>query len=309
MNKNICYLLIMVVSLFAASANGDPMAYSVNTDGLEGDGLYRIDLATGNDQLRGELFNGIEVRSDTEGLAFAPDGTLWGIDDISRTLFPIDPVFVLLDYKKEIFFSGLPTGGSNDFGMTFTCDNSLYVTSVVNQTLYKLDFEGNIEIIGSAGALNAKISAIAAIGNPTRLYGLGNGDTNAPGLYSIDADTGVATVIGPLGSVGEYKEGGLAFDAEGELWAITDRSLIDNGVSQILKIDVETGSATLVASTTETGFESLAIAPPSQCETVIDNNDDSDEYKPIPSLNSAGRLAAILTLMFAGMVILRRQIY
>ena len=196
MYKNIRYALLLVAALFAVSANGAPMAYSVNSDSVNGDSLYLIDLSTGVDQLRGELFNGIETRADTEGLAFAPDGSLWGIDDNSRTLFPINKVSGAVSYSDEIVYPGFPAGGSNDFGMTFSCDNSLYVTSVITRTLYTLDFEGNTTVIGSAGALNAGISAIAAIGNPTRLYGLGNGDTRTPSLYSIDINTGTATAIG-----------------------------------------------------------------------------------------------------------------
>lgn len=306
MYKKICYTLTIIISLFAASANGAPMAYSVNSDSVDGDSLYLIDLASGVDQLRGELFNGIEIRSDTEGLAFAPDGTLWGIDDNSRTLFPINPVSGSINYKNEIFYPGFPAGGSNDFGITFSCDNTLYATSVITRTLYKLDLQGNTEVIGSPGALNANISAIAAIGNPTRLYGLGNGDVGSPGLYSIDIDTGVATTIGPLGAVGEYSEGGMAFDSSGVLWAITDRSLIDSASSEILRIDVITGAATVVSSTTEIGFESLAIGPPSDC--VTHSRDETDDgVERIPSLSPAGRLLAIFVLMFAGMAILRRH--
>ena len=306
MFKKICYSLTMVISLFAASANGAPMAYSVNSDSVDGDSLYLIDLTSGADQLRGELFNGIDIHADTEGLAFAPDGTLWGIDDISRTLFPINQVSGSVNYLDEILYAGFPTGGSNDFGMTFSCDGSLYVTSVITRTLYKLDFQGNTEVVGSLGALNANISAIAATGNPTRLYGLGNGDTDFPSLYSIDIDTGIATIIGALGAVGEYNEGGLAFDSEGDLWAITDRSLINSQSSQILLIDVGTGAATVVSNTlNEIGFESLAIAPPTDCDGSVNRN---DEYARIPTLNPTGRLLTVLILMFAGMVVLRKRV-
>jgi len=306
MFKKFCYTLTTVFSLFAASANGDPMAYSVNSDSPDGDSLYRIDLTSGVDQLRGELFNGIEILADTEGLAFAPDGTLWGIDDNSRTLFPINQISGAVSYLDEILFSGFPIGGGNDFGMTFTCDNSLYVTSEIRRTLYKLDFQGNAETIGSLGALNANISAIAAIGNPTRLYGLGNGDVASPSLYSINVNTGIAAIIGPLGTVGEYDESGmgLAFDSEGVLWAITDRSQGSQS-SQILRIDVDTGAATEVSTTlNEIGFESLAIAPPTDC---VDRN-AVDRYPGIPTLDPVGRLLAVILLMFTGMTILRRRI-
>ena len=318
MNKKFYYALLMLVSLFAINANGAPMAYSVNSDSSNlstEDSLYLIDLSTGIDQRRGALFTGVEIRRDTEGLAFASDRTLWGIDDQSLTLFPINTVSGSINFNEEISLTGIPSGGGNDFGMTFSCDNSLFITSVVTQTLYNVDSGGDSVAIG---ALGANISAIAAIGNPTRLYGLGNGqfdngNPDSPNLYSIDVNTGVATLIGPLGNdADEYSQGGLAFDSDGTLWAITDRRIINNTdaklPSQILRIDVDTGTATLVSSTSEIGFESLAISPPSACNITSGAGDDVKTPR-IPTLSQSGRLFAIFVLMLAGMLILRRRVF
>lgn len=318
MNKLFLFVPLMLASLFAVSANAAPMAYSVNSDSgnlLTEDSLFLIDLSTGVDQMRGELISGIESRLDTEGLAFAADGVLWGIDDDSLTLFPINTTSGSIKFQDEIVLAGFQSGGGNDFGMTFSCDNSLYITSVRNQTLYLLNMDGSSEIVGSQGGLGANISAIAAMGTPTRLYGLGNGQfqdgtTDAPNLYSIDVETGIASLIGPLGTeAGEYNQAGLAFDSDGKLWAITDRRIINNTIadlpSQILQIDVATGSATLVSNTNEIGFESLAIAPPTDCDTsgVI----VGAEYTPIPTLSPAGRLLTILIILLTGMAALRRH--
>jgi hypothetical protein len=325
MYKYFCFALILVVSLFAINANGAPMAYSVNSDSgnfENEDSLYQIDLATGLGQRRGTLVSGIvdDVRQDTEGLAFSPDGVLWGIDDSTRTMFPINVSSGSVSLAKTIYLPVFPTGGSNDFGMTFSCDGSLYVTSVATKTLYQLDLEGNTQV---KGALGANISAIATHDDPTMLYGLGNGQfqdgqTDSPNLYSIDVTTGVATLIGPLGQeAGEYNQGGLAFDTEGGLWAITDRRIINNSIedlpSQILSIDAATGTATLVSNTSEVGFESLAIGSPSTCGGGDGGETDGGNIEPeyaaaIPALNPAGRLLAICILMLAGMTILRKRL-
>jgi hypothetical protein len=319
MKKKFQIVLLMLILLFATSANAAPMAYSVNSDSgnlATEDSLFLIDLATGNNLIRGELISGIESRLDTEGLAFAPGGTLWGIDDDSRTLFPVNANSGAIKFQDEIPLAGFKSGGGNDFGMTFSCDNSLYITSVRTQTLYQLNLDGSSEVVG---ALGVNISAIAAIGTPTRLYGLGNGQfqdgsTDAPELYSIDATTGVASLIGPLGAqAGEYNQAGLAFDADGNLWAITDRRIINDSIanlpSQILKIDVDTGSATMISETSEVGFESLAIAPPAACNIA-----QSPGYgyqgpgdQAIPTLSSAGRLLAVFIMLLAGMAVLRRR--
>lgn len=317
MKKKFQYVLFLLVSLFAIGANAAPMAYSVNSDSgnlLTEDSLFLIDLATGSDQIRGELISGIENRLDTEGLAIAPDGVLWGIDDDSLTLFPIDSNSGAIKFQDEIPLAGFQAGGGNDFGMTFSCDNSLYISSVRTQTLYQLNMDGSSDMIGTEGALGANISAIAAIGTPTRLYGLGNGQfqdgtTDAPNLYNIDPVTGVAALIGPLGAqAGEYNQAGLAFDSDGTLWAITDRRIINDTIadlpSQILKIDVDTGTATMVSNTSDVGFESLAIAPPAECNTggTIDGS-----YPTIPTLSPAGRLLAVFILLLVGMAVLRRR--
>jgi hypothetical protein len=315
MNKIYHYATLLIVALFAANANSAPMAYSVNSDSdnvSTEDGLYLIDLAMGSDQRRGTLFTGVEVRSDTEGLAFAPDGILWGIDDRFLKLFPINTNNGSVSFQTEKNLSGLPSGGSNDFGMTFGCDGTLYITSVVTNTFYSLDLEGNSTPIGNLGA---NISAIAAIGSPTRLYGLGNGQkdgaTDSPNLYSIDINTGAATLIGPLGNtVGAYNQGGLAFDSGGDLWAITDRRNINgeltNLVSQILRIDTDSGAASVVSSTSEVGFESLAISPPAACNAPIS---DDEDYERIPTVGPAGRLLAIFVLLLTGLAILRKRAF
>ena len=309
------YALLMVASIFAVSANAAPMAYSVNSDSSDGDSLYLIDLATGADQFRGKLFTGIQDRTDTEGLAFSPEpnSRLWGMDDASATLFPINIANGTIDYREEIQLPvEFQVGGGNDFGMTFACDNNLFFTSVRSKTLYRRDPDGSINIVGAEQSLGVNISAIAAFGNPTKLYGLGNGqfqngDTDSPNLYSIDPVTGTASLIGPLSPTGEfqYNEAGMTFDSNGGLWAITDRSQINNQKSQVLSIDVATGTATLRSTTVnENGYESLAIGPPGGCNITAGG---SDGVPAIPTLSLTGRLSAILVLMLAGMLILRRR--
>jgi len=314
MNKKCLFSLLTTVSLFTANVNGAPMAYSVNSDGQNAstwDSLYLIDLAAdGSDQRRGSLSSGgVFNHYDTEGLAFSPDGVLWGVDDDSRILFPINTQTGSINFQEVISLNSFPSDGGNDFGMTFACDGSLYLTSVVNSTLYEVDLNGNTKTIGTLGA---NISAIAAIGNPTRLYGLGNGlyengEIDSPFLFSISTESGLATPIGPLTNVLPYEEAGLAFDSDGTLWAITDRSKIDNQPSQVLRVDPGSGLATPISVTLETGFESLAIASPTNCSIVIPATYE-DPYHRIPTLGSLGLLGTILSILFAGLLIIHRRV-
>lgn len=332
MYKKLNIALLAIFTVFAGSVNAAPMAYSVNSDSgnqATEDSLYSIDLATGAHQQIGRLTVGTQTRLDTEGLAIAPDGTLWGIDDDALTLFPINPNSGSIRVSDEVKLSGFSAGGGNDFGMAFSCENDLYVTSVRTKTLYKLDISTGInEVVGSVGALGQNISAIASIGNPIKIYGIGNGQyadgsTDAPNLYSIDPSTGTSTLIGPLGaSAGEYNQGGLSFDDNGDLWAITDRRLINNTIadlpSQVLKIDLSSGKATLASITTEIGFESLAIAPPTDCTTTPPvkppvlppdpgPGSGNGQFPVIPTLSANGRNFAILLIMLMGTFVLSRR--
>ncbi|MDX2427670.1 MAG: hypothetical protein QNK22_03180 [Xanthomonadales bacterium] len=325
MTKQNRFALLMVASLFAVSANGAPVAYSVNSDsGSENqDSLYRIDLATGVEERLGELSTGSVTRDDTEGLAMDADNNLWGADDESRTIFKINKSFGFISEEASLVnFPYIPSLGGNDFGMTFSCDNSLYAATVQTQTLYKLDpTDGSGEIVGAIGSLGVNISAIAANGNPEYLYAVGNGtydngNIDSPNLYRIDLLTGTTAVIGPLGmgtTISDYDQAGLAFDSQGVLWAITDRRIINdqraaNQPSEILRINVDTGAAEVVWTTEEIGFESLAIAPPIACDSQQPAAEPDDGVPHIPTLSAVGQLLAVFVLMLAGMFVLRRRI-
>jgi len=280
MQKLFRILMITLLTAVSASLSAAPVGYSINSDSGSGDsdGLYRIDLATGAEIQRiGTVqSNLLNPRIDVEGLAFAPNGTLYGVDDESLKLFRINLSNALVDPTRDYDISEL-TKGNNDFGMTFACDGNLYVTSVTRQSLYRLEADGvnggTAHLVGSEGSLGANISALAAYGNPVRLYGLGNGTAGenasaAPKLYEIDVSNGASTEIGPLGgSVGQYAEGGLAFDGAGQLWAITDRRPVLLP-SQVMRINTTTGAASEIRNTSEEGFESLAIDIPRGCAPI-----------------------------------------
>jgi hypothetical protein len=315
--------------LLAATApllGAAPVGYSINSDSASGnaDSLYRIDLGAGVDTRVGPVLVGNDARIDVEGLAFAPDGTLYGIDDSEMTLFPIDPNSGLVQPSAEVHLSGLPSGGGNDFGMTFACDGNLYVTSVSRDTLYRLGLDGVAVPVATEGNLGANIGALAAWGDPVQLFGLGNGldgnqNEDTPSLFRIDPVTGVATEIGPLGGAVEpYAEGGLAFDDAGGLWAITDRRDRFGGPlpGEVMQIDPVTGTAGNVRVLAESGFESLAVSIPGGCTTGGGDDGGNDggadpvdatlDDHGIPTLGPTGLLALVLLMLAGGLVALRR---
>lgn len=277
MTKLIKTLLAITLASLTGLLAAAPVGYSINADSPtdNADSLYRIDLATGEETRVAPVRAYGAVRIDVEGLAFAEDGTLYAVDDDTLTFFPLNPDNALVDVDNEKTIKGLPpspVGGANDFGMTFACDGSLYLTSIIQRSLYRMDLDGNLTVVGdTAGKLDVKINAIAAYGDPVRLYGLGNGAddggaTETPNLYELDLVTGTAHLVGPLGgAAGPYLQGGLAFDDAGQLWAVTEGALF-GWPSQVMKIDTATGTASEVKTLAEPGFESLAITVPRGCE-------------------------------------------
>jgi len=310
-----------LLTLVSASLSA---AFSINSDSgtPEEDSLYSIDLESGAATRVASLS---PAKMDVEGLAFAPGGTLYAIDDESLTLFRLNSANALVDTASEVYLSGLPLGGRNDFGMTFGCDGTLYITSVSENALFRVN-----QVSGQAtriGQLGANISGIAAWGNPTVLYGLGNGlrnasgdnvQTDAPNLYLIDTQTGAANVVGPLGmgtAIDAYTEGGLDFDANGQLWAITDRRVPDNQPSQVFRIDLTTGAASGKRVLSGIGFESLAIAPPADCEPDVEPPPPPPPppapvtlapTASVPALGPIGLAMAALLLLATGLLAVRR---
>ncbi len=304
----ISFLMVAPLSLAAA-----PVGYSINSDSPTGnaDSLYRIDLSSGTETRVAAVS---PAKIDVEGLAFAADGTLYAVDDDAMTLFPLDPANGLVDTSREVFISGLPAGGQNDFGMTFACDGNLYVTSIARGSLYRMNLNGQTTVVGAEGSLNpVKISAIAAYGDPVQLYGLGSGadaegNTDSPSLFRIDLATGTVAEIGPLGeAAGPYLQGGLSFDAGGRLWAITEGAQFGWN-SQAMKIDTQTGAASAVQTLNELGFESLAISPPAGCNPVIEPplGNEHSAYAGVPTLNQSGLALAAILLLLAGLAAVRR---
>lgn len=266
-------LLFTMLTALSTSLAAAPVAYSINSDSGNdsvADSLYQIDMLDGTETRIGTVTSFGLTQTDVEGLAFAPDGTLYGVDEtFPMSFFAINPDNATIHSSSKVFIQGLPSTSHNDFGMTFACDGNLYLTSVVDKKLYKMDLDGQTQEIGSLG-VNVEIVALAAFGD--ELFGLGKG-TTSPSLYRIDRNSGAASVIGTTLDAGggvtinEYGEGGLAFDDNDQLWAITDTRQIASAKSgQTMRINRTTGQAELVRDTSEQGFESLAITVPRGCD-------------------------------------------
>lgn len=288
-------------------ASAGTQGFVVNSDDpspRDFDALHVLDLASRQATKVGEVraSNNAPVYADVEGLAFSPDGTLYGIDDASKTLLRINTQTGLaLPVGGSDGNTGLPRNVNLDFGLTFDCNGQLYASSDSRRTLYRLDREtGLATVVGAEGALGAQITGLAA--RADGVYGIGSsGDEN---LYRIDTTHGTASLIGPLGAGLRFTDGGLDFDAQGNLWGIADMTgaTIDPVPSVLFRIDVQTGAATVIGNMLS-GVESLAIAPP-PCGLPAGP-------APIPTIPALDRMGlavlGFLVLLLGAAGIARRQ--
>ncbi len=294
-------LFAMCALLAGFSAAAAPHAYAVASDNFDepADNLIRIDLATGAYTVIGKPGNDF---NDIEGLAMAPDGSLYGADDATETLLSINPATgagTPVNHRTQNLDLGDGTT-PYDFGMTFACDGTLYLVSDQNMTLYQVNTEtGKATPIGNLGK---HITALATYGND--LYAIGSeGDNN---LYRINPANADITLIGPLGLSNIFTDAGLAFAADGTLWGVADYRELDplNGApSQLFTIDLETGAATHVADTL-IGVESLAIAPAPGCDI---NGNNGTGARPVPALSQVS-LWLLFLLFLPWAFLARRQL-
>ncbi len=298
-------------------AFAQPYGYSVNSRGNfpnsnDVNALWRINLADGSAERVSE--QGLPTGFfDLEALAINPDAQMYGADDDLKTLVRVSMVTgVASAVGGTTINMGRALGANMDFGMTFDCKGQAFVVSDVEQSLYSANIQtGALTLIGQAGSLGAPITDVATYGEQTFGIGVGldaDGNPVAPNLYAIDLEQATATLIGPLGTeANPYNNAGLSFDEAGQLWAITDRRQV-GGVdhpSDILKIDPSTGQATRVA-TSIVGLESLAIAPPSSCERVL--NPPTVVGIPIPATSPWGLLGLGFLLLMAGVIYTRQGV-
>jgi hypothetical protein len=155
--------------------------------------------------------------------------------------------------------SGL-VGGGEPFTITGSgFDNGGETVVSFGDSVASFEIVSDTEITGvtpRASAAAVTVTVENAFGSATAdfayrgLYGADGKGAVAGNLYLVDPRDGTSVVIGPIESdEGPHAVTGLAFDAEGTLWATDATSGLDEGPApdpQLMTIDPATGHATLV---------------------------------------------------------------
>lgn len=240
--------------------------------------LYRLDLATAQATPIG---SGIGY-NDVEGLAIAPDGTLYGVADgtagagsqVTDFLVRINTttgIGTLVGPLEGLSGVGPNETGQLDYGLAFTCDGKLWASSDTTGLLWEINpSNAAVRAVGNTGA---PLSGLGGRGRT--LYGIGVqngfGDRAQQALYRIDPSTAATTRIGSLNVNDTLSSSGADFDANGTLWATLDSQPPDvNRATRLARVDLASGSATVIGSISgiveNVSVRGMAIAPPRGCE-------------------------------------------
>lgn len=296
-------LLAGLLVCVPAAALAEPVGYAVGFDSL-----YRIDVGTGQATLVGPL-----GYIDVEGLAFAPNGELYGVADAGAVppgndqtdfLLRIDTttgVATAVGQMTALAGTGTGTFGELDYGLAFTCSGQLWLSSDTTGLLWEVNpATAQTRLIGNTGA---RISGLAGRGNT--LYGVSIDGAEA--LYRIDTDTAAASMIGPLGLQDRMFDAGLDFDGAGRLWVTIDYLSPPNGIpplrNDVARIDPMTGGFLEFRTIDGAGtgidtvqMEGLALAPPGGCGTTGGPTQELREI-PGPTLPWLAALGVVLALL------------
>lgn len=300
--KRLAGAIVLLLSPVLALA--DPVGY-----GSWDDALYKVDLANGHITEVGKFGStgGVAI-TDVEGLAFTPDGALYGVSDGVETLIRISTSTGRATVIGSLGLAGQGTGQFNalDFGLAATCDGRLWASSDTTGKLWEVNVNnGSTRLVGNLGAA---ITGLAAKG--TKLYGISIGDGAA--LYEIDPADASATRIGSLDTPRKFYDGGLDFDANGTLWASLDYNPPPASEPQVLRasdlarVDLSTGKATIVATMDGPNFmemEGLALSVPAPCATTGGGSANA----PVPALSPASLLVLLTLVGVAGVAFGRRR--
>jgi hypothetical protein len=232
------------------------------------DTLFRLDLSTGSGSAVGTGFGfagGAQV-ADMDSLAFAPDGTLYGVADSPRAaLYRLSTAS-----GRAILVAQFRDGGQLidnnqrlDAAIAFTCSGKLLMASRAQNRLWEVD--PATASVRSIGSLAAAIGGMADRAGEVLALGVAGSE----GLYRLsEADAGTARLPSAL-SARAFAAGAIAFDGDGRLWAVLDN--YPQAAPVLAELSPVSGA--VLRETTITGpqfgtgansqpVRALAIAPP-----------------------------------------------
>ena len=303
------HLAVLAILSVATGANAQTVGYAAGYDTL-----YRVTLETGAATAVGRFGlvasgAGTVPISDVEGLAFSPAGELYAVSDARDLLIKVDTA---TGRATTVGSLGLRGQGGNqfdnlDFGLAFTCDGRLWLSSDVSRQLWLVNpATGATTLVGDTGQ---PISGLASWNG--ELYGVGVLDRH--NVYRIDTATAQATLVGRLGTSFTVYDAGADFDSQGRLWITLDSLAPPEGLpsvyrEELTRVDIANGATLDTRLITGIGsginivqMEGLAIAAP-----ACGSGGGNATIAAVPTQSDWARWLMALVLAGVGLLGLRR---
>lgn len=272
------------------------------------DAVYRLDLGARQASFLGSVGTYANQPIGIEGLAYAPDGTLYGVTDNLKSLFRLNAQNALGSFVGPLAVSGLSSPTTNlDTSLAIDAEGRAWMASAALKKLWRVNLATGATT--PVGDLGVQITGLAARG--TELFGAGA--RGQEGLYRIDTATGRATLVGGgFKSTIPYAASiGMAFDAQDGLWAVVnyippqrDGDPLPTW-SDLARIDTASGALSLAGAITgpkdleRSVLQGFALAAPHAAVTPAE---------PVPTAGawSLGALALALAWLARRRLILAR---
>jgi hypothetical protein len=269
--------------------------------------LFRLDLSNGATTAIGSGygFTGGAAIADMEGLAFAPDGSLYGVADSPRpALYRLSTTSgratLIAQFRENAQL--IDNNGPLNAAIAFSCTGKLLMASRVQDRLWEVDpATASVRLIGP---LSQDLGGIAALG--TTIFALGV--AGSEGLFDVtEASASLARLPSGLANRA-IPVGSIAFQPDGRLFAVLD--LYPVARPSIAELSPVTGdvlselplTGPQFTASSQTPVRAIAIAPPA-CAPLV----GPGVATAIPALDPRGLLLLAL-LIGLSLVALRSRI-
>jgi hypothetical protein len=228
--------MTQVQSVTASFSAGGSIIFAESLVGGQGTSdLYTVEIAVnGVDTRIGQIRTSTGVLPTITDIALLPNGSLVGVSYTD---------FYSIDRQSGLANLLGPVGRSDVHGLAASVGGLLYAGTSGGELL-RQDAQGGWVSIGFFGGGLGTSGDLAFAPNGT-LYGTLRTSSGVNVLASIDASTGVATVLSPASGLGFGNVWGLSFVGS-DLYGLTTDPIGPGTTGQLIRIDLGTGVATSI---------------------------------------------------------------
>lgn len=241
-DKSTTHLIVRVINEIQAVEFG--LCFALG-DHPSGSRLYSIDIATGSGQLIGATgFSGLS------GLAISSHGEMFTFEKNTGKLYRIDAQTGEAFFVADVGVAGLEC-------MAFDKEDNLYAIAAdaPNFSLYKINTTtGRSALVGPTGHRFTGLTCDPIDGQLWAAVS-GSNPSDADGIFTVDAASGAASLIGRTGLGGATPA--LHFDLNGKLYALKGQGV--NTIPTLITVDKTTAKGVIIGTTGIASLTAMAF--------------------------------------------------